>query len=297
MVDFQNDATFKGTLNTEGELISEGGLIIGAGGAKVGDGGVSPSTWRAQTRIQVADTTERDAVVAWRSVNAPISSTDPLLVWRADGSSTGANEITFDGLNWYAESPVAGDIEMTMAATAPTGWLLLQGQLLSNAATNYPTLWEAADPVFRSGSSLRLPDLRGRVPMGAGTGVGLTLRNLGDALGAESVQLTEAQLASHRHDIGHDHEPFSTAAGGSHSHTIDLQVNTTDDSGSGVRVSDIDDTTGQGGTHYSASTSAAPSHTHSANVPVYSGDSGLTGSGQAHPNVQPSSVVNFKVKT
>lgn len=46
-----------------------------------------------------------------------------------------------------------------------------------------------------------LPDLRGRVPMGAGNGPGLTPRNLGQKGGAESVNITTNQMPSHSHSV------------------------------------------------------------------------------------------------
>ncbi|MCB0641579.1 MAG: tail fiber protein, partial [Phaeodactylibacter sp.] len=45
-----------------------------------------------------------------------------------------------------------------------------------------------------------LPDFRGRFPMHAGTGPGLTYRPLGQKSGSESITLTTQQLPSHNHD-------------------------------------------------------------------------------------------------
>lgn len=291
MVDFLNDdVTFKGKVTTEEELLVEGGLTIGAGGVSLGDSISSPATnWQAQTRVQVADTTERAALAAWRAAHAPISSANPLLVWRANGSLTGVNEITVDGTNWYAETPLAGDIEMTMAAAAPYGWLLCQGQVLANAAANYPALWAAASPAYRAGSSLRLPDLRGRAPIGAGEGPSLTLRNLGDLLGAEGVILTENQLAAHDH-AGETANPDRSL---NHRHTS--AFGTEEGSalgGSGVTfytTGGFDKDTSLVTSPSSPSAGSNLNHHH-----TFTTDS--AGANEAHPNVQPSAVVNFKVK-
>lgn len=292
MVNHLNDEdVFEGKVVTKGELLAEGTLSIGAGGISVGDSIADPDSWPGQTRVQVANTTERAAVVAWRAANAPISATNPLLVWRANGSLTGVNEITIDGVNWCAESPAAGDIEMTLAAAAPYGWLLLQGQLLVNGAVNYPALWAAASPALRVGSDLRLPDLRGRVPMGAGTGTGLTLRNLGDLVGAESVALTEAQLAAHSHagttqgaDRSLNHNHYTPIGGTENSDGLVGSARALWYSGSGVNKigSNVYDTV-------DPSTATTLNHLH----PFVTN---TKGSGQAHPNVQPSAVLNFKVK-
>ncbi len=48
-------------------------------------------------------------------------------------------------------------------------------------------------------STFAVPDLRGRVIMGAGNGPGLTPRLLGDKGGVETVVLTEDQLPPHTH--------------------------------------------------------------------------------------------------
>jgi microcystin-dependent protein len=288
MVDFLNDdVTFEGEVTTRSELIVDGGLTIGPGGVNVGESVANPAeSWPGQTRVQVADVTERDAVVAWRAANTPITPTTPLLVWRANGSITGVNEITVDGTNWYAESPMAGDIEMTMAAAAPYGWLLCQGQLLANAATNYPALWAAASPAYRVGSDLRLPDLRGRVPMGAGQGSSLTLRNIGDAVGAEAVQLSTLHLPSHYHSISHTHPAGSTDFAGIHRHLFQGTFGAMDPGGNnGLRAA--------GGYTY---TENEGNHQHAFTVPTFYGNSSVVGGDTAHPNVQPSAIVNFKVK-
>lgn len=48
-------------------------------------------------------------------------------------------------------------------------------------------------------SSFNLPDFRGRALIGAGTGSGLTARVLGHTFGAETHQLTVAEMPSHTH--------------------------------------------------------------------------------------------------
>ena len=45
-----------------------------------------------------------------------------------------------------------------------------------------------------------LPDLRGRTALGAGNGIGLTPRLLGQSGGQESVTLSMAEMPSHQHE-------------------------------------------------------------------------------------------------
>lgn len=63
----------------------------------------------------------------------------------------------------------------------------------------------------------RLPDLQGRVPIGAGRGNGLTITHLlGRSTGLETVTLTVENLARHRHAIGgRSGEPQRDHLGGS----------------------------------------------------------------------------------
>jgi len=56
-----------------------------------------------------------------------------------------------------------------------------------------------------------LPDLRGRIPMGYGTGIGLTPRTMGQKVGQEEVTLVPANLPSHTHT----HTYAGSGAGGS----------------------------------------------------------------------------------
>lgn len=291
MVTNLNNAVHEGKNTFEGELVANGGLVVGPGGTAFGETSPSVSQWPSVVRVRVADTTERAAVVAWRNANQPISASDPLLIWRADGSLTGVNEMTLNGTDWFAESPLAGDIEMTIAATAPPGWLFLQGQTLTDAATNYPALWAAASPVFRSGGNLILPDLRGRAPIGAGQGTGLTLRNLGDITGAESVAITEAQMPTHNHsgttgsaDRSLNHTHYTAFGGTESSDELSGSERALWYNGSGINKA-----TSTVYTRSDPDTDASLNHLHPFTT-------SSKGSGQAHPNVQPSLAVNFKVK-
>ncbi|EDM81297.1 phage Tail Collar [Plesiocystis pacifica SIR-1] len=84
---------------------------------------------------------------------------------------------------------------------APRGWALCDGQLLSINANS--ALFSILGTTYGGDgvSTFGLPDLRGRVAMHAGTGPGLTPRQLGQKTGHESVTLTTNQLPSHSHDL------------------------------------------------------------------------------------------------
>lgn len=96
-------------------------------------------------------------------------------------------------------------------------WKLCDGTALSRST--YATLFAALGTAHGTGdgsTTFNLPDLRGRTPIGAGTGSGLTARTLGQAIGEESHQLTSAEMTSHTHGVNDPkhHHYFSPAYSG-----------------------------------------------------------------------------------
>jgi microcystin-dependent protein len=94
-----------------------------------------------------------------------------------------------------------GTIGMLANNFAPLGWAKADGSLL-NIADN-PALFGVLSNTYGGdgATTFALPDLRGRVPIGAGTGPGLTPRALGDAVGSELVTLTTDNLPAHDHTL------------------------------------------------------------------------------------------------
>jgi microcystin-dependent protein len=98
---------------------------------------------------------------------------------------------------------VPGDLKPSAVATAPTGWLKCEGQAVNRAA--FAALFAAIGSTYGAGdgsSTFNVPDLRGRVVIGDGTGPGLTARTNGQNGGAETHPLTIAELPSHNHALG-----------------------------------------------------------------------------------------------
>ena len=125
-----------------------------------------------------------------------------------------------------ATASSVGDIKMGGWAAAPSGWLLCQGQLVSRAT--YSALFAVVGTTFGAGdgsTTFGLPDLRGRSPMGSGTGTGLTARTLGANVGTETHTLTGAQSGTSVHNHtqnSHNHTQDS------HNHTQDGHNHTQD---------------------------------------------------------------------
>ena len=96
--------------------------------------------------------------------------------------------------------PFVGEIRMFAGNFAPRGWAFCDGQLL--AVSQNDALFSLLGTIYGGDgrTTFGLPDLRGRIPLHAGTGPGLSARRLGSKGGAENVTLTTNQLASHSHD-------------------------------------------------------------------------------------------------
>lgn len=92
-----------------------------------------------------------------------------------------------------------GEIRMFAGNFAPRDWASCDGQLLP--IPQHAALFSLLGTVYGGDgrTTFALPDLRGRVPLHAGTGPGLSARRLGESGGAEQVALTADQSGGHRH--------------------------------------------------------------------------------------------------
>lgn len=115
-----------------------------------------------------------------------------------------------------------GTLAPSILTTAPTDWVLCYGQTIASADSAYPDLWAVVNSAFKSGTSLVVPDLRGRAPFGldnmGGSDAGrLAASNtFGTTGGAETVTLTasESGTTAHGHTLtnaNHKHTPNAIA--------------------------------------------------------------------------------------
>jgi microcystin-dependent protein len=97
--------------------------------------------------------------------------------------------------------PFVGEIRMFAGNFAPRGWAFCDGQLL--AVSQNDALFSLLGTIYGGDgrTTFGLPDLRGRVPIHAGHGPGLSERRLGAKSGAEKVTLTVNQMPSHGHPL------------------------------------------------------------------------------------------------
>lgn len=97
----------------------------------------------------------------------------------------------------------AGMIALAACSDNPSArWLLCDGRSLLK--TDYPDLHAAIGDTFGSvdGDHFNIPDLQGRVPVGTGSGSGLTSRSLADSGGEETHVLILDEMPDHDHEIG-----------------------------------------------------------------------------------------------
>lgn len=189
-----------------------------------------------------------------------------------------------------------GDVKLTMASTAPTGWVMCNDGSIGDAESGatarahadtedlFTLLWSnvadgyapvsggrgasaAAD--FAAGKTIGLTRMLGRALGIAGSGASLTARSLGQYLGAETHQLVTGEMPSHGHGVN---DP-------GHHHTINGGAQfITNSPGGGV----------PGGAQFAGNPNTDNSAT---GISIQS-----AGGGGAHNNMQPTAFLNAMVK-
>ncbi len=178
--------------------------------------------------------------------------------------------------NFYLDEYIlvpAGTVVQSAAIVIPDGWLNCNGASCNKSF--YADLFAAIGNTYGGAPtdlSFNLPDLRGRVGIGAGQGPDLSNRVFATSGGAETHTLTTGEMPSHSHDIsdpGHAHSQIT--------------VN--------------DDFNNSGGSPPSFAADGAGSRTWNN---INSSTTGITinnaGSGNAHNNMQPFLVIRYLIK-
>jgi len=172
-------------------------------------------------------------------------------------------------LMWAGPTGTSTAVAIQFPGTATGAWLHCTGTAVSR--TTYAKLFGVIGTTFGVGNNsttFNLPDLRGRIPLGAGLGEGdektgtatgtptgtpLSLRILGEWGGEQNHRLLTAELAAHTHVITQSNQTNSGGSANQGVYTATLQ-----------------------------------------NSPL---DTGSSGSGTPHPNLQPFLVLNFIIKS
>ena len=97
--------------------------------------------------------------------------------------------------------PFVAEIRIFPFNFAPKGWAWCDGQLLPLSQNT--ALFSLLGTTYGGNgkSNFALPDLQGRAPMHPGQGPGLSLHDLGETGGSETVTLLESEMPSHNHSL------------------------------------------------------------------------------------------------
>ncbi|MBB1652942.1 MULTISPECIES: phage tail protein [Delftia] len=95
--------------------------------------------------------------------------------------------------------PFVAEIRLGGFNFAPKGWAFCDGQLMPLSQNT--ALFSLLGTTYGGDgkSNFSLPDLRGRMPMHPGQGPGLSLHDLGETGGTETVTLLESEIPRHTH--------------------------------------------------------------------------------------------------
>lgn len=156
--------------------------------------------------------------------------------------------------------PYIGQIQAFGFTFAPVGWALCDGQLLS--VQQNEALFSLLGTIYGGDgrNTFGVPDLRGRLPVHFGQGPGLANRTIGQKYGEEKVFLQTSQIPAHHHTIA----PGANTADGTIS--------------------------SPGGNYFAAT---ANGYFNATNANLGNADTGMTGGGGAHNNMQPYQVISW----
>jgi microcystin-dependent protein len=104
--------------------------------------------------------------------------------------------------------PFVAEIRIFPFNFAPKGWAWCNGQLMPLSQNT--ALFSLLGTTYGGDgkSTFALPDLQGRAPMHPGQGPGLSLHDLGETGGSETVTLLESEMPAHTHTLNtYPHDP------------------------------------------------------------------------------------------
>src|ERR1700738_1100976 len=98
-------------------------------------------------------------------------------------------------------NPFLAEIRIFCGNFAPKGWALCDGQIMSISQNT--ALFSLLGTTYGGDgkSNFALPNLQGSAPMQAGQGPGLSLRDLGETSGEQTVTLLQTEMPGHTHSI------------------------------------------------------------------------------------------------
>jgi len=181
------------------------------------DGTQVNSNFNSVVNFLNTETMQRDASIAFTAIPS-LPATDP----------TTANQAVRKA---YVDNFMpAGVITQYGALTAPTGWVLCQGQALSRTNPLYTRLWDAIGINYGVGdgsTTFNVPNLQGRIPVGRDT-TQTEFDVLAETGGAKTHTLLQTEMPSHTHtQDAHNHTQNAHSHGQEpHTHTQDAHGHT-----------------------------------------------------------------------
>jgi microcystin-dependent protein len=106
--------------------------------------------------------------------------------------------------------PFVAEIRIFPFNFAPRGWAWCDGQIMPISQNT--ALFSLLGTTYGGNgkSNFALPDLQGRAPMHPGQGPGLSLHDLGETGGSETVTLLESEIPAHAHALMAQGAPADT---------------------------------------------------------------------------------------
>jgi len=98
-------------------------------------------------------------------------------------------------------NPFVAEIRIFAGNFAPTGWALCNGQLMPISQNT--ALFSLLGTTYGGDgkSNFGLPNMQGSAPMQSGQGPGLSLRDLGETGGEQTVTLLQTEMPAHTHAV------------------------------------------------------------------------------------------------
>ncbi len=204
----------------------------------------SPYSFLAENAVKLVQTTGADLITSSGNavtVNGPVSSASvsttgniaaggsvtatgalsghSLTVGAATAGAVTAASVTASGAVSADSVTAAGAISAdTVSATTLSGFGTIPvGGIIMWSGVSVPTGWALCNGGTSNGR--QTPDLRGRFVLASGAGSGLTARTLGQTGGAETHQLTVAEMPAHTHSFRAFHANFNHEGGASEGST------------------------------------------------------------------------------
>ena len=191
------------------------------------------------------------------------------------GWGTLVNE-NFDKID--AALSVTGAVQLYAGSTAPSGWLICNGQAVSR--TTYAGLYAVIGTTYGAGdgsTTFNVPNLVNKTVRGS--------NSLGKTGGADTVTLSTANMPAHSHGVG----TLATNNTGAHTHGLTpyniINEGTSTSSGSRFQFT-------RGTQATTITTTSAGAHTH-----TISGSTASAGSGSAVTITNPYVMLHYIIKT